>query len=68
MDIIDQANEYAEVHLRAALSQRKAEDIPQARGSCLNCDATLPQQQRWCDAGCRDDFFGRWKRGNVGTK
>lgn len=54
-DIIDQANEAAELHLRASLSQRAPEG-PAPTGHCLNCDARLAPRQRWCDAMCRDDW------------
>jgi hypothetical protein len=54
-DIIDQANETAEIFRRSALSQRKP-DGPEATGHCLNCDARLAARQRWCDAPCRDDW------------
>jgi hypothetical protein len=54
-DIIDQANEAAEVFNRSALSQR-APDGPAATGHCLNCDARLAPKQRWCDSNCRDDW------------
>lgn len=54
-DIIDQGNEAAEIFRNAALSQRRP-DGPAATGHCLNCDAHLAPKQRWCDAGCRDDW------------
>lgn len=54
-DIIDQANEAAEMFNRAAISQRAPEG-PAATGFCFNCDARLAAKQRWCDAACRDDW------------
>lgn len=54
-DIIDQANDAAEVFRKAALSQR-APDGPPATGHCLNCDARLGPRQRWCDVMCRADW------------
>lgn len=54
-DIIDQANEAAEVFRRSALSQRAAEG-PAATGFCLNCDAHVAPKQRWCDVHCREDW------------
>jgi hypothetical protein len=54
-DIIDQANEAAELFNRAAVSQRKPEG-PAATGYCFNCDARLHVGQRWCDVPCRDDW------------
>lgn len=54
-DIIDQANEAAEVFRRSALSQRAPEG-PAATGFCFNCDAHVAPKQRWCSADCRDDW------------
>lgn len=54
-DIIDQGNEAAEIFRRSALSQKRPEG-PAATGYCLNCEAHLAPGQRWCDAGCRDDW------------
>lgn len=54
-DIIDQANEAADIFRRSALSQRKP-DGPAATGHCLNCDARMAPQQRWCDVNCRTDW------------
>ena len=54
-DIIDQANDAADIFRKSALSQRKPEG-PAATGFCLNCDARMAQGQRWCDAACREDW------------
>lgn len=54
-DLIDQANEAAELFRTAALSQRKPEG-PQATGYCYNCEAHLKPRQRWCDTQCRADW------------
>lgn len=54
-DIIDQANEAAEVFRRSALSQRAPEG-PAATGFCFNCEARLRAGLRWCDVSCRDDW------------
>ena len=54
-DLIDQANEAAEIFRRSALSQRAPEG-PAATGHCFNCDARLKPGLRWCDAPCRDDW------------
>ena len=54
-DLIDQANETAEIFRRSALSQRKPEG-PAATGYCLNCDARLAPKLRWCGPACRDDW------------
>jgi hypothetical protein len=54
-DIIDQANEAADIFRRSALSQRQPEGPP-ATGHCLNCDARLAPKLRWCDVNCRSDW------------
>ncbi|HQU89224.1 MAG TPA: hypothetical protein PK620_06435 [Denitromonas sp.] len=54
-DIIDQVNDRAERDLALASQQRKPEG-PKATGYCLNCDAPLAPDLRWCDAMCRDDW------------
>lgn len=54
-DLIDQANEAAEIFNRSALSQRRPEG-PAVTGYCFNCDAMLAPGLRWCDASCRDDW------------
>ena len=54
-DIIDQGNIAADLFNRAALSKRAPEG-PAPTGHCLNCEAHLMPRQRWCDAGCRDDW------------
>ncbi len=57
-DIIDDANEAAETHLRAALSQRH-EEGPAPLGGCLNCGEPLEAGLRWCNAECRNDWAKR---------
>jgi hypothetical protein len=57
-DLIDQANEAAELFTRAALSQRAPEG-PAATGHCFNCDALLAAGLRWCDQHCREDWSKR---------
>ena len=54
-DLIDQANEAAEIFRRSALSQRAPEG-PAATGYCFNCDAMLGTGLRWCGPECRDDY------------
>jgi hypothetical protein len=54
-DIIDQANEAAEIFRRSALSQR-APAGPAPTGHCLNCDARLAPKLRWCDKNCLTDW------------
>ena len=55
-DIIDDANEAAEMHLRAAQSRRLPEG-PRSTGFCHNCEEMLDHPgARWCDTECRDDW------------
>lgn len=57
-DIIDTANDYAEVLTEAARQYRKPEG-PKATGFCLNCEEVVAEGKRWCDAQCRDDYERR---------
>jgi hypothetical protein len=52
-DIIDDANNQAEMALQLQLQARRAAG-PAATGLCLSCEAPLGQGLRWCDADCRD--------------
>lgn len=57
-DIIDMANDTADVFKDAALSNRKAEG-PRANGFCHNCGEPVAGGLRFCDADCRDDWQAR---------
>lgn len=56
-DPVDRAaalNEYMqEKQLEAA--RVKGPEV-HATGYCLNCGEDMPDNQRWCDADCRDDW------------
>jgi hypothetical protein len=54
-DIVDQANEVAELHRQAGIKQRRPEG-PKATGECLNCGEPVASPRRWCDAACRDEW------------
>ena len=56
-DIIDEASEWEEELRQRALEKRKPNG-PVATGRCLDstCDEPLPNEQRWCDATCRDRY------------
>ncbi|MBS4049402.1 MAG: hypothetical protein KG075_23860 [Alphaproteobacteria bacterium] len=64
-DIIDQANDTADLFLRSSLLKRQqsAKDPPSGIGMCLSCGEDVEGERRWCDAGCRDDWQRRQKRG-----
>jgi len=59
-DVIDQANDRAELLLSAAL-YRVAIATPAlaANGRCFNCGNPLGQGLRFCDTDCRDDYDHR---------
>lgn len=59
-DIIDQANDQAEMIANAYRAIRRPEG-PRATGRCLFCEESVTDGRRWCDAECRDD----WERENV---
>lgn len=61
-DLIDDANETAELFLRAALLNKQQSPILNATGVgfCLHCEKDLAPERRWCDAACRD----AWQREN----
>lgn len=59
-DILDQADEAQAAFHRAALSNvPPAAPIPHGIGLCLNCDAAIDDDRRWCDAACRDEHQAR---------
>ena len=55
MTLDDDASMREEQFLDVALKQRKPKG-PSAIGHCLYCNAELPNDQRWCDAWCREDW------------
>lgn len=59
-DIVDRANDRAEVDLQRALvaALRAAPPMPYV-GRCYNCEASLPHAMRFCDADCCHDYERR---------
>ena len=57
-DIIDTANDYAEVLTEAARQFRKPEG-PKATGFCLNCGEALEDGRRFCDFDCMSQWEKR---------
>lgn len=55
-DEADRGNDTAELFLGAALKNVPPPGIPAGFGMCLNCDAELQGDARWCDVACRDDW------------
>lgn len=64
-DIIDNANDTADLFLRESLrkQQQRATSTPSGIGMCLFCGEEVEGDRRWCDAVCRDDWQRRQKRG-----
>lgn len=55
-DILDKADEASDAFFRAAISRKRAEG-PKPNSFCHACDAALTNgTDRFCDAGCRDDY------------
>ena len=55
-DIIDTANEAADLFLQDALTHReKPTPIPRGIGICLTCRGDAPRG-RWCGPVCRDEW------------
>lgn len=57
-DIIDTANDYAEVLTEAARQYRKPEG-PKATGFCLNCEEVVAEGRRFCDFDCMTQWEKR---------
>lgn len=57
-DIIDDANNTADLFLSAALQNQKhgASKETSGIGVCLNCGADVEGDRRWCDHECRDQW------------
>jgi len=57
-DIIDAANERAELHTQQAIAIRAPEPVVKCgTGICLNCAVPLHDSRRWCSAVCRDEYL-----------
>lgn len=59
-DIIDMANERAELDLAISIKahQRHEPALPYV-GQCYNCLTELPEGRRFCDKNCADDYDHR---------
>ncbi len=55
-DILDKADEAAEVFLQAALSHKQPAPPSHGVGFCINCGVGLEGDARWCDVECRNDW------------
>jgi hypothetical protein len=53
MDIIDQANQQADLLLQLQLNEAKrTKPGPLPTGACLYCGEDVAPGRRWCDADC----------------
>jgi uncharacterized protein with Zn-ribbon domain DUF2116 len=66
MDILDQADEAQAAFHRAALSAVPKPVVVHGIGMCLNCDAAIDDDRRWCDAACRDEHQAAQQRAGRG--
>ncbi|MBM7070901.1 DUF2116 family Zn-ribbon domain-containing protein [Shewanella sp. 202IG2-18] len=66
-DNADIAADLQEQHIKAALSSRDTSPKLKFTGYCHNCEESLKEGERFCDADCRDDFEQRqrMKHGTV---
>lgn len=60
-DIIDAANEHAQLMIETALKNR-IPDKPHHYKYCRNCQESTPDGWQFCDVDCRDDFENRNKK------
>lgn len=60
MDIADLAQEIEHLPVTAAIAAARnhTDTIPPC-GQCYNCQASVPDGHRFCDADCRDDYTKR---------
>lgn len=60
-DIVDQSHDIEQAFFRSALTTKRPEGPP-PKGCCYACDAPLNNDQRFCDADCRDDYQAEQRR------
>lgn len=65
-DIIDKANELADLHLRVSLRNQRIgarTATPQEGiGMCLHCGEAVEGERRFCDRACADEWEAGQKR------
>lgn len=54
-DEIDMANEMADLHLKNALLNVRAQPKLPPKGVCYYCDSKVNEQQLYCNKDCADD-------------
>ena len=56
-DEIDRASDQEQVLRDSAIySARQVRNIILSTGKCLQCDADVAGDRRWCNSDCRDDW------------
>lgn len=56
-DEIDRASDQEQVLRDSAIySARQVRNIILSTGKCLQCDAVVDGERRWCDEWCRNDW------------
>lgn len=61
-DEVDVANDRAQAERDALAQVRKPEPVIFCTGRCLNCNARVGKDRRWCDGDCRD----AWEEDQIG--
>jgi len=63
-DEIDNAQDKIDIGLADAIRAARAPGpVIVATGRCLYCDELVPDEHRWCNAGCRDQWANpRWDK------
>lgn len=55
-DEFDRASDIEMAQREFAIKNAKNGKKIEATGHCLYCNAELPNQKRWCDEWCRDEW------------
>lgn len=56
MTTIDDDASMREEHFRETALKHRKPNGPVATGRCLYCNALLPDNRRWCDKWCQEDW------------
>lgn len=54
-DEIDMANEMADLHLKTALANVRAQPKLPPKGECYYCESKVEGEKLYCDADCASD-------------
>ena len=55
-DFLDDASENENKERERLIAKARMQQKVLATGHCLYCNAELPNDQRWCDQWCREDW------------